>query len=313
MPREQPLQISSTSLPAMHQLAALAPDALAEVLGHIVADAKREFERHIALREAEYKAAQAELRERLREWIERELRLMSELVSEKLASVQDGIDGERGPQGLQGPVGEKGEPGPEGPPGPQGPEGPMGIAGLAGEKGVPGDRGEKGERGEQGLIGFAGDRGEKGMDGRDGMPGRDGLNGLQGERGLDGKNGRDGKDGVGFDDLKIEYDDERQLTFKFVSGERVKEMSITLPVPIDRGQYKAGEKYQRGDEVTFGGQVFRAIKVTEDKPTGSKDWRVSTNRGRDGRDGKDGAPGPQGPEGKPGRDLTQLGPDGKKW
>jgi Collagen triple helix repeat (20 copies) len=297
----------------MHQLALLAPDALAEVLATVVAEAKREFERHIALREAEYKAAQSETRERLRDWISDELKIMSDLVAQKLASLRDGKNGEPGPVGPTGPEGIMGL---QGLPGPRGPEGPMGLTGSVGSTGEPGPRGEKGERGEQGLIGFQGDDGEKGLDGRDGIPGRDGLNGLQGERGTAGKDGRDGidgKDGLGFDDLRLEYDNERQLMFKFVSGERVKQMQITLPIPIDRGQYKAGMTYQRGDEVTFGGQVFRATKDTEDKPSGSKDWRVSTNRGRDGRDGKDGERGPPGPEGRPGRDLTQMGPDGSKW
>jgi integrin beta 3 len=86
-----------------------------------------------------------------------------------------------------------------------------------------------------------------------------------------------------------------------------------MPIPIDRGRFKAGSQYSRGDEVTFGGNIYRAVKDTSSKPGEDDDWRVAANRGRDGRDGKDGATGPQGPEGRPGRDLTQLGPDGKKW
>ena len=194
-----------------------------------------------------------------------------------------------------------------GPPGLAGPEGPMGLVGP------------KGEQGERGFPG------EAGTDGRDGFPGRDGLNGLQGERGpagkdgrdgVDGVNGKDGKDGIdgaGFDNMEALYDGERTITILFGSGERVKSYTWNIPIPIYRGRWEQS-KYARGDEVTFGGQVFRAICETEDKPgPTSKQWAVAANRGRDGRDGKDGATGPQGPAGPPGRDLTQLGPNGNKW
>jgi integrin beta 3 len=173
-----------------------------------------------------------------------------------------------------------------------------------------------GEQGPRGLPGVPGDRGEKGEPGRDGMPGRDGLHGLQGERGPPGKDGRDGingKDGAGFDDWKVSYDGERKLVLQCGSGDRTKEFSVVLPIPIHRGLFKPGATYQRGDEVKFGGHIYRALKDTTARPSEGDEWTLAAHRGRDGRDGKDGAQGPQGAEGRPGRDLTQLGPDGRKW
>jgi integrin beta 3 len=161
-----------------------------------------------------------------------------------------------------------------------------------------------------GPKGLDGAPGRDGLPGVPGTPGRDGVPGLNGK---DGKDGIDGKDGLGFDDLTVEYDNERTVCLIFKSGEKTKKFELLLPVPLHRGVWKSGT-YQRGDEVYHGGQLFRAIKDTDSKPgPTSDDWLIGAARGRDGRDGKDGAVGPQGPEGKPGRDLTQLGPDGRKW
>jgi len=88
-----------------------------------------------------------------------------------------------------------------------------------------------------------------------------------------------------------------------------------LPIPIYRGRYKSGDEYSRGDEVSFGGNIYRCVKNlgTKSKPGEDDDWLVCVNRGRDGRDGKEGPQGPEGKPGRDGRDLTQLGPDGRKW
>lgn len=60
--------------------------------------------------------------------------------------------------------------------------------------------------------------------------------------------------------------------------------TFLLPVVIDRGVYKQGEKYIRGDGVTFGGSWFIAQCDTEAKPEESQDWRLAVKRGRDGKD-----------------------------
>lgn len=120
-------------------------------------------------------------------------------------------------------------------------------------------------------------------DGKDGQPGRDGRDGLPGKDGIDGTAGKDGKDGVGFDDMNIEYDGERKLSFVFSRDDVVKEFSIDMPVPIDRGVWKDGD-YKKGDSVSWGGSLWIAQQDTATKPdTADSHWRLAVKRGRDGK------------------------------
>lgn len=146
--------------------------------------------------------------------------------------------------------------------------------------------------------------------GRDGQPGKDGVDGLV------GKDGRDGLDGVGFDDMQFAIsEDQRTLSIVAVRGENRKSWDIPLSHVLDRGVYKEGAEYKKGDAVSYGGSLWIAQEDTSDKPdSGSGSFRLSVKRGRDGKPGQDGAKGEPGPEGKPGRDLTQIDPTtGRKW
>lgn len=150
------------------------------------------------------------------------------------------------------------------------------------------------------------------QDGKDGKDGRDGLDAVTpilkdgtllftmsdgsvkevgrvvGENGKDGADGRDGVDGLGFDDLSAEYDGERTVTLKMKRGEQVKEFAFEMPVVIDRGVYREGEAYAKGDAVTWAGSVWIAQKATDQKPDSGDGWRLAVKRGRDGKPGKDG-------------------------
>lgn len=146
--------------------------------------------------------------------------------------------------------------------------------------------------------------------GRDGAPGKDGIDGLV------GKDGRDGLDGVGFDDMQVSIsEDQRTLSIVAERGENRKSWNLPLSHVLDRGVYKEGVEYQKGDAVSYAGSLWIAQQDSkDDKPdSGTGSFRLSVKRGRDGKDGKDGAKGEPGPEGKAGKDLTQLGPDGAKW
>lgn len=108
---------------------------------------------------------------------------------------------------------------------------------------------------------------------------------------------KDGRDGVGFDDMDVLYDGERTITLKFTRGDYVKESSFKMPIVLERGVYREGQEYDKGDGVTSGGSFWIAQK---DKPEGSprdgsKDWRLSVKRGRNGADGVARPPTPQGP------------------
>lgn len=96
--------------------------------------------------------------------------------------------------------------------------------------------------------------------------------------------GKDGDPGLGFDDLAVDQIGERSFVMRFTRGEQVKEFTLTMPVMLDRGVYRAGEAYQKGDCVTYGGSLWIAQRNTDAKPDGADSgWRLGVKRGRDGR------------------------------
>lgn len=205
---------------------------------------------------------------------------------------------------LEGRVPEKGE---------KGDVGEQGQDGAPGERGLPGEKGLDGERGEKGDPGDKGDPGADGKDGRDGVDGKsftqEEVQALIGavveseqakwaldfERRAQGvleraveripkpRDGIDGKDGMGFDALQLDYDGERQFTFSFAQGDKEKSFSFAVPLLLDRGVFKEGAEYERGDVVTWGGSMWIAQTFTKNKP-GDDGWRLAVKKGRDGKD-----------------------------
>lgn len=94
--------------------------------------------------------------------------------------------------------------------------------------------------------------------------------------------GKDGRDGVGFDDLEVEYDGKKTVTFRLTRGDVEKSFDLVLPIVLDAGIYKEGAAYQAGDGVTWGGSFWIAQKDTTSKPD-SGDWRLAVKRGRDAK------------------------------
>jgi hypothetical protein len=138
----------------------------------------------------------------------------------------------------------------------------------------------------------------------DGEPGKDGLDAVEFLRGADGhlivtmsngttrdlgqvngKDGAPGRDGFGFDDMTAEYDGERTVTLVFAKGDHVERFPFVLPIVLDKGVFKDGKTYAKGDAVSYGGSIWIAQEETGDKPDGGKDWRLAVKRGRDGKDG----------------------------
>jgi hypothetical protein len=125
-----------------------------------------------------------------------------------------------------------------------------------------------------------------------------------------GEKGEPGRDGLGFDDLSVDYDGNRTVTFRLTRGETAKTFPFKMPVMIYRGAF-APMSYERGDTVTYGGSLWHCDANTAEPPLeGSSHWTRAVRRGRDGKNGKDGE---KGEPGRAGRDLTQLAPDGSKW
>ncbi|MDQ0035925.1 integrin beta 3 [Variovorax boronicumulans] len=102
--------------------------------------------------------------------------------------------------------------------------------------------------------------------------------------GVNGADGRDGVDALGFDNLQVEHDGERGFTIKFAAGDRVKEFSFVVPVVLDRGYYREGDAFEKGDGVTFGGSYWIAQATTRSKPEiGNAEWRLAVKKGRDAK------------------------------
>lgn len=238
---------------------------------------------------------------------------------------EKGDDGEPGIPGEPGAPGERGEKGEKGDPGIAGERGEKGDKGDPGERGEKGDPGEPGPPGASVTVddvmpalmkaledAIASIEPQAGKDGRDGIDGKDGtsvtledlepvLRSMQAEWALDFERRaqalfqdavakmpkpKDGVDGFSLEDLSFEFDGERRMTFRFERGELKKEHTVRLAHVIDRGVWKEGNVYERGDGVTFGGSFWIAQKDTDDKPGTSDAWRLAVKKGRDGKDGK---------------------------
>jgi integrin beta 3 len=196
----------------------------------------------------------------------------------------------------------------------KGEDGAPGLPGEPGEQGLPGERGERGEKGDRG------DAGPPGEPGVDGSPGRDGRDGpslddvmkavrpiveaamsswaldferrAQGvlERAVDriphpkdGRDGRDGRDALDLDDFDLAVaEDGRTITLSLRRGDAVVRRSLNFPVVIDRGVFKLGQPYTRGDGVTFAGSFWIAQKECDNEKPGTGDsWRLAVKKGRD--------------------------------
>lgn len=113
--------------------------------------------------------------------------------------------------------------------------------------------------------------------------------------GEDGAPGKAGADGLGFDDLDVVHDGARGFTFRFARGDKVKEFPFILPVVLDKGVYKAGDDYEPGDGVSYGGSFWIAQEKTQEKPDSGQGWRLAVKRGRDGKNAPVAASGPKEP------------------
>lgn len=172
------------------------------------------------------------------------------------------------------------------------------------KEGPQGPQGERGPAGES-IVGPAG---KDGRDGLAGLPGRDGGKGLDGKDGADGLDGKDGADGLGFEDMDAEYDEYGRMYHVYRRGDQVKRFRV--PGFVDRGVYKAGDVYEKGDGASWGGEFWIAQETTKAKPgteTGDKrTWRLAVRRGSEGKQGQKGDVGPRGEKG----DLGPRGPQG---
>lgn len=99
---------------------------------------------------------------------------------------------------------------------------------------------------------------------------------------------KDGADGLGFDDLSVLHDGERNFTVQFSRGDQIKAFPFTIPFVIYRDLWTEGKSYEKGDAVTFGGCMWVAKDATTAKPDftplAAKYWRLAIKEGRKGKD-----------------------------
>lgn len=98
------------------------------------------------------------------------------------------------------------------------------------------------------------------------------------------RDGEKGKDGFGFDDMDAcVLDDDRTIELSFRRGAEEKAFTFKWPTVIDRGVWREGETYQRGDAVTWAGSLWIAQEETQEKPDSGKGFRLAVKKGRDGK------------------------------
>lgn len=220
-------------------------------------------------------------------------------ISDRVKTLEDrqperGEKGDAGANGDPGAQGERGEPGPQG------------ERGVAGEKGDPGKDGASlddirelvteavkaiptPKDGESVTVDQVMDALAPAVEAKMASWALDFERRAQGvmERAIERmpkpKDGVDGRDGLGFDDMQVGYDGERTLTMTYAQGDKEKTFSFEMPLLLDRGVFKEGSDYARGDVVTWGGSMWIAQAETKGKP-GEDGWRLAVKKGRDGKD-----------------------------
>ena len=181
--------------------------------------------------------------------------------------------------------------------------------------GKDGKDGRDGERGADGKDGAAGKDGKDGKDGINGNDGKDGRDALHLEvlpcidadksyprgtyathngglwRSYEKTHGLRGWECIvdGVADMQVEQHERSVITtVKMASGREIVHNARFAGV-LERGIFKAGEQYEKGDGVTWAGSYWIAKKdAPEDKPGEGNGWRLAVKRGRDGKDGRNG-------------------------
>lgn len=161
---------------------------------------------------------------------------------------------------------------------------------------------QKGDNGDKGDKGDRGDKGDKGDDGKDAL-GIEILPDIDEDKSYSRGEYATKSGGLwrshsktigmrgwecivdGLADIDISFDGERNVTVKLVkSSGAVVEKSFTMPVMIDKGIYRDGETYLKGDVVSYGGSMWTAVKDSADgRPAASDDWRITVRKGRDAK------------------------------
>jgi hypothetical protein len=132
-------------------------------------------------------------------------------------------------------------------------------------------------------------RGKDGLDGKDGKDGKDGI----GKDGRDGKDGQNGKDGRDVSEAFMHEEIQRQLAElreQALEGIRSEALEVVQKSRIRfLGNWKAGQQYEPGNVVRWGGDAFYCERATSTQPDAhfnsgeGGDWVLMVKKGRDAR------------------------------
>jgi hypothetical protein len=88
------------------------------------------------------------------------------------------------------------------------------------------------------------------------------------------------------EEVSIDYRTIKRTTF-FTNGKTF-ERTHHIPAVLERGVWKEGVQYVRGDGVSYGNQYWIAQRdpLIAEAPGTSDAWRLAVRKGQDGKDGK---------------------------
>ena len=275
------------------------PESLRTALGTVIAQCRQEWRRESELIGAQAREVMAQAREAVADFRARVVELdaqLREAHAARLASLQDGKDGQPGRDGKDAEPGRDGVDGKDGEPGRDGLAGQPGKDGLDGRDGEPGHNGNDGKPGKDGVNGKDGELGRDGLDGKpgkDGEPGRDGIDGQPGKDGIDGKNGEPGRDGVDGQPGKDGIDGKNgepgragldgQPGKDGVDGKDGEPGKNGAPGKMPAAKAWAPGVHYEAELRTFEGALWQAERDTAAEPGDGDDWTMLAAAGRDGR------------------------------
>lgn len=96
------------------------------------------------------------------------------------------------------------------------------------------------------------------------------------------KDGANGRDGIDWSDFDAELDEDgRTIVITMGKGDQKVVKRLKTSIPVFVGSWKAGEKYEKGDCVNWGGSMWVAKQDNPPRPTEGAGWQLAVRRGAD--------------------------------
>ena len=99
-----------------------------------------------------------------------------------------------------------------------------------------------------------------------------------------GEPGERGEPGQGIEDIAIDFDGNRSLTFLITRGGIATKYPVAVPFLRYQGTYQFGYPYVIGDVITDKGNAWHCEAPTTLRPGTTTAWRLMVRKGRDSRE-----------------------------